>query len=534
MASPSTSTQDYHANPETPLSSDNAFRRTTMQDIFGSSTESENSMKNEVMIEDEGNSNELWDQIEEDQDENMEDEEDLFGVDKHVCEEMTKNGPQSGLQFESRERLFTSYQAFAKIKGFSIFTRNASNDKYLVLACERARKPNAKKFSKKINCPARLNAVKQSNGYWQISTVHSQHNHDLEPQLSEFMPAHRHLSTNLKVHLEAYDRAGVRTCKTVRMLEALVGGPPNLGASMKDCRNHIEKMRRLRLGDGDAVAIQQMFKSRAAYHDFHDVVSFDTTYLVNQYDMPFGNVVGVNHHHHSILLGCCLLGDERAESFKWFFKNWLDAMGGVQPTAILSDQDESITIALREELPDSIHHKIQKELQAEYLTKCKPITCASEFKWEAQFAKAYTNNIMKLFQTEVKTIWNCNLIPLESDGSVFDSYDITETRTLSMYPSSMELHFIVHGYFMLSYIEGAYPHMSEEYKKFQDIEREFIKCSDFAIDSVEKINFVKDRLKEIYGDLKSWNPASATTLTRPSSSQAIKIDEGVCSSSGCD
>ncbi|XP_042027102.1 protein FAR-RED IMPAIRED RESPONSE 1-like [Salvia splendens] len=221
--------------------------------------------------------------------------------------------------------------------------------------------------------------------------------------------------------------------------------------------------------------------------------------------------------------------------------------------------------------------KIQKELQAEYLTKCKPITCASEFKWEAQFAKAYTNNIMKLFQTEVKTIWNCNLIPLESDGSVFDSYDITETRTLSMYPSSMELHFIVQhrpagGYFKCNckkfesmgilcchilkvlvfknidhvserYIlwrwrkdvyrphfsisfAGAYPHMSEEYKKFQEMEREFIKCSDFAIDSVEKINFVKDRLKEIYGDLKSWNPASATTLTRPSSSQAIEIDGG--------
>ncbi|KAL1545442.1 protein FAR-RED IMPAIRED RESPONSE 1-like [Salvia divinorum] len=134
MASPSTWTQDYHANPETSLSTDNAVRRATMHYLFGSSTESENSMENEVMNEDDGNSYE--DQIEEDQDENMEDEEDLFGVDKHACEEMMKNGPQSGLEFESKERLFASYQAFAK-----------------------------------------------DNGNWKISKVCKKHNHDLEPQL---------------------------------------------------------------------------------------------------------------------------------------------------------------------------------------------------------------------------------------------------------------------------------------------------------------------------------------------------------------
>ncbi|KAL1545441.1 protein FAR-RED IMPAIRED RESPONSE 1-like [Salvia divinorum] len=181
MASPSTWTQDYHANPETSLSTDNAVRRATMHYLFGSSTESENSMENEVMNEDDGNSYE--DQIEEDQDENMEDEEDLFGVDKHACEEMMKNGPQSGLEFESKERLFASYQAFAKVVGFSILTRNARINKYLMLACGRGRKPNVKKFSKKIDCPARLNAIKQDNGNWKISKVCKKHNHDLEPQL---------------------------------------------------------------------------------------------------------------------------------------------------------------------------------------------------------------------------------------------------------------------------------------------------------------------------------------------------------------
>ena len=36
--------------------------------------------------------------------------------------------------------------------------------------------------------------------------------------------------------------------------------------------------------------------SRTTYKDFEDVVTFDTTYLTNKYDMSFAHFVGVNHH----------------------------------------------------------------------------------------------------------------------------------------------------------------------------------------------------------------------------------------------
>jgi len=51
-------------------------------------------------------------------------------------------------------------------------------------------------------------------------------------------------------------------------------------------------------------------RSRAASMDFGDVVSFDTTYLTNKYDMSFAPFVGANHHGQSILLGCGLLSSE--------------------------------------------------------------------------------------------------------------------------------------------------------------------------------------------------------------------------------
>ncbi|KAL1532609.1 protein FAR-RED IMPAIRED RESPONSE 1-like [Salvia divinorum] len=203
--------------------------------------------------------------------------------------------------------------------------------------------------------------------------------------MSALMASHRSLSMKMKRQLEANDIVGIRVCKNVKLIEVQSGGPENLGATPRDCRNYINERRRLRLGEGDANAIHKLFsalqkkdprfyylmdtdedlrlrnvmwihpRSIAAYQDFHDVVSFDTTYLINQYQMPLATVVGVNHHYQSILLGCSLLTHEHADSFKWFFSNWVEAMGEVHPTAILTVQCESIKLAIREVLPNAIH-----------------------------------------------------------------------------------------------------------------------------------------------------------------------------------
>ena len=41
-------------------------------------------------------------------------------------------------------------------------------------------------------------------------------------------------------------------------------------------------------------------RSIASYEAFADVVSFDTTYLTNKYDMPFAPFVGVNYHEQTL------------------------------------------------------------------------------------------------------------------------------------------------------------------------------------------------------------------------------------------
>ena len=88
-------------------------------------------------------------------------------------------------------------------------------------------------------------------------------------------------------------------------------------------------------------------RSRLASTYFSDVLTFDSTYLTNTYQISFYPFIGVNHHGQSTLLGCALLSDETTETFKWIFQSWLDANGGQPPNAIITDQDKAIEAAVR-------------------------------------------------------------------------------------------------------------------------------------------------------------------------------------------
>ncbi|XP_038717258.1 protein FAR1-RELATED SEQUENCE 5-like [Tripterygium wilfordii] len=95
--------------------------------------------------------------------------------------------------------------------------------------------------------------------------------------------------------------------------------------------------------------------SRAAYKEFGDVVTFDTTYLINKFDMSFAPFVGVNHRGHSILLGCGLISSKDTKTFVWLFKTWLACMGGVAPQGIINDKDRTMKNAIRVVFPDTKH-----------------------------------------------------------------------------------------------------------------------------------------------------------------------------------
>ncbi|KAF5448059.1 hypothetical protein F2P56_033563 [Juglans regia] len=263
--------------------------------------------------------------------------------------------------------------------------------RYVTLACARGGKARNRMLNVanprptgKTECKAKINALRQ-DGVLRLTTVHNIHNHGLSTKKSRFFRCNREVSDAVKRVLDTNDLAGIRTNKSYGSLVVGAGGFENLPFLENDCRNYIDKARHLRLGAGGAGALRDYFlrmqfknlgffymmdiddegrlknvfwadpRSRAAYQDFGDVVTFDTTYLTNRYGMPFAPFVGVNHHGQSILLGAGLISSEDTETFVWLFETWLQCMDGIAPKAIITDQDRAMKNAIVLVFPKTRH-----------------------------------------------------------------------------------------------------------------------------------------------------------------------------------
>ncbi|XP_042978792.1 protein FAR1-RELATED SEQUENCE 5-like [Carya illinoinensis] len=286
------------------------------------------------------------------------------------------------MKFATDHELMAYYKRYAEQQGFGVITQRTKREadervRYLTIGCARGGKyqPSHSNISRprptiKTDCKARINAhlVK---GTWELTSVELAHNHDtVSPQKSRFFRSHKNLDEYSQRMLDLNDRAGIRMNKNFGVLVVEAGGFENLDFQEKDCRNFIDKARKLRLGKGGGEALTEYFKrmrsqndgfvymidvdedlrlrnvfwadarSRAAYEYFGDVITFDTTYLTNRYGMPFATFVGVNHHGQSILLGAGLLSSEDTSTFVWLFEAWLECMNGRASKAIIQTKTE--------------------------------------------------------------------------------------------------------------------------------------------------------------------------------------------------
>ncbi|XP_072053951.1 protein FAR-RED IMPAIRED RESPONSE 1-like [Arachis hypogaea] len=218
-----------------------------------------------------------------------------------------------------------------------------------------------------------------------LTFVNIQHNHAISPSRAKTLKKNRELSLHAKWIDEINDQAGVTIRNTYQSLATAAGDYDKLTFTQKDLWNHVARNVRVIEEEGDAKSLMQYFhriqeqnrnffyevkldeqhhikhafwadaRSRATYEYFGDVVSFDTTYLTNRYDMPFGTFVGVNHHGQSLLLGCALLSCEEENSFVWLFDCWIRCMGGKAPIGILTDQCKAMRNAISKSLPMTRH-----------------------------------------------------------------------------------------------------------------------------------------------------------------------------------
>ncbi|KAI8524918.1 hypothetical protein RHMOL_Rhmol13G0186800 [Rhododendron molle] len=312
----------------------------------------------------------------------------------YSCEDRVEE-PKKGMEFDTLEDAFSYYSGYAKQEGFAVSKRTsrkvAGELKHVTLECTRGGKarvttsnPAKPRPQTKIGCKAHVTIVKNEDGKWKLNHVALEHNHEQSPGKARYFRQHMVLEEHVKRRLELNDKAGIKPGKTYDALQIEAGGHDKVPYSKKTCRNHLDKQRRLRLVEGDAEAMHRYFikmqadnsdfffsmdlndegrlrnvfwadaRSRAACKEFGDVVTFDTTYLLNKHHMPFAPFVGVNHHGQSILLGCGLISREDTKSFSWLFETWRTCMG-CAPNAIITDQCMAMKNAIENVFPDTRH-----------------------------------------------------------------------------------------------------------------------------------------------------------------------------------
>ncbi|XP_041010521.1 protein FAR-RED IMPAIRED RESPONSE 1-like [Juglans microcarpa x Juglans regia] len=284
-------------------------------------------------------------------------------IDKEIGGDETIEEPTVGMQFSSVEEVHAYYMKYGKKKGFGVSKRNIRQDDdetviWFCLACARGGTSKSAvanvmkpRQTVKMGCKARINTVLNVEGGYTISKVILDHTHACSSGKARHFRCFKKVDARIAKRLEINDEAGIRLSKNLKSLVVEARRYENVTFKEEECRNYIDKVRRLRLGVGGGVALCNYFedmqkrnpefyykidvdnemrlknvfwadaRSRAVYESFRDVITFDTTYLTNAYKMHFPPFVGVNHHGQSILLGCGLISNEDADTFEWLFQS---------------------------------------------------------------------------------------------------------------------------------------------------------------------------------------------------------------------
>ncbi|XP_057719982.1 protein FAR1-RELATED SEQUENCE 4-like [Arachis stenosperma] len=240
---------------------------------------------------------------------------------------------------------------------------------------------------------------------------------------------HKELSMFVRRTIETHEEAGIRPSKTYQSFVAAAGSHRELGFIEKDVRNYITRKVRNISKEDDAkefgkylvrmkeknqnfffelnlegdYCIKQAFwadaRSMATFDYFRDVVSFDTTYNTNRYNLVLDSFVGVNHHGQWTLLGCALMKNEDIQSFKGYLSVGYVAWAG--------------------------RHQKQAEREFDAADFHTVIPCATKSAIKAQFYHVYTHEKFKDVQAQFRGELNCITRSMHSTLG-FTTYEVIE------------------------------------------------------------------------------------------------------------
>ncbi|KAL6609922.1 hypothetical protein ACP70R_039891 [Stipagrostis hirtigluma subsp. patula] len=254
----------------------------------------------------------------------------------------------------------------------------------IVCTCE-GRDSSVDARSVRTGCGAMIRLLLGDDDSWYISKFEDEHNHPLSCSTGERRQWNSHnridqMTRDLVRHLRENNVQISRVCS---ILGAMHGGGDYVAFRRQSIRSLCGRLAQESI-EGDMAKTVKIFtemrerdpgmvvsfdldddkrirslfwchgSSRDNYRCFGDVVTFDTTYRTNLYNLPFGLFVGVNHHFQSVIFGAVLLTEETIGAFQWAFRAFVEAMGA-EPRTILTDQCQSMRAAIALEFPHARH-----------------------------------------------------------------------------------------------------------------------------------------------------------------------------------
>ncbi|KAE8656800.1 hypothetical protein F3Y22_tig00116997pilonHSYRG00363 [Hibiscus syriacus] len=193
--------------------------------------------------------------------------------------------------------------------------------------------------------------------HWVISKSDQKHNHALcTPAMTPFMRSNRAVSKTDIDEATTLKEVGVGTSQVMNYLTQQAGGYHNVGFTHKDLYNALQRGKAKEIVDGDVNALIAYF-----YYKKHDDLGFFMTYSVdesghyNLYGRPIMPIVGVNHHHNTIVFATAIIADEMSQSFEWVLQNFLEAMMNKSPISVVTDGDRAMQRAIKSVSPYAKH-----------------------------------------------------------------------------------------------------------------------------------------------------------------------------------
>lgn len=187
-----------------------------------------------------------------------------------------KYEPTLGILFDSHKEMFASQKAHGKQERFPVkkLTSKKGSDgiiKYVTFVYGRSGKSENKstdplklKSIVKTGCEAKIGGCVNEDGKWVLRILNLQHNHGLSLDKVRYFPCNRKISASAKKRIEMNDCAGINIAHNFNSIIVEVGGRKNVLFLEKDCRNLVDKARRLHLGEGDAMANLKFFQKKQA------------------------------------------------------------------------------------------------------------------------------------------------------------------------------------------------------------------------------------------------------------------------------